>query len=221
MGQSALQIIVLAAIAIFLIFRLRSVLGTRDGFEPKLDAPPSDTSKSKTDRKFEVIDGGLDRDITDHVEMNSLSGQALVDMKALEADFSVNGFLDGAKQAYEIILMAFEKGDTETLKEFLSDEVYELFENVIKTRKSSGYTVNANFVGVREMKLTSAVFDDRTKVAEVTLKFVGELVSYVEDADGKIIEGNRDVIKRQTDVWTFARKFGSDDPNWELIATGG
>ncbi len=117
--------------------------------------------------------------------------------------------------------MAFEGDDLETLKQFLSDDVYDSFSSVIIARQEAGLKVNATFVGVREMKVTGAKFNGRNKEGEITMRFVGEIVSYVEDETGKIIEGNRDVIKRQIDIWTFARKFGRDDPNWALVSTGG
>jgi predicted lipid-binding transport protein (Tim44 family) len=219
MSPAVIQLLVLAAIAVFLILRLRGVLGTRDGFEPKPDhsAPASTTKKPS----LEVIEGGLDRDITDHVEMDSPAGQAFAKMKKAEPTFSVGEFLDGARQAYEMILMAFEGDDLETLKQFLAGDVYDSFASVISDRQKAGLRVNATFVGVREMKITGAKFNGRNKEGEIKMRFVGEVVSFVEDANGKIVEGKRDVIKRQTDTWTFARKFGSNDPNWILVATGG
>ncbi|MBE9475874.1 MAG: Tim44 domain-containing protein [Proteobacteria bacterium] len=219
MSPAVIQLLVLAAIAVFLIMRLKGVLGTRDGFEPKVDRPETASKPNKP--SFEVIEGGLDRDIIDHVEMDSRAGQAFAKMKKIEPSFSVGEFLDGARQAYEMILMAFESDDLDTLKKFLSDDVYDSFASVIADRQKAGLKVNATFVGVREMKITGAKFNGRSKDGEITMRFVGEVVSYVEDAKGKIIEGNRDVIKRQVDTWSFGRKFGSDDPNWALVATGG
>jgi len=221
MNPAIIQLIVLAAIAIFLFLRLKGVLGTRDGFEPKSDPLQQPKTPSAKAAPFEVIEGGLDRDITDHVEMDSPAGQAFAKMKKVEPGFSVSEFMDGARQAYEMILMAFEGDDLDTLKKFLADDVYQDFASVIEGRKKAGYKVNSTFVGVREMKINGAKFNGRNKEAEITMRFVGELVSYVEDAKGKIIEGKRDTIKRQVDIWTFARKFGSNDPNWELTATGG
>ncbi len=218
MNPAVIQLLVLAAIAVFLFIRLKGVLGTRDGFEPTIDPSKPNPPKGPS---LEVIEGGLDRDITDHVEMDSPEGQAFAKMKRAEPDFSVSEFLDGGRQAYEMILMAFEADDLDTLKQFLAADVYESFASVIAERQKAGFKVNATFVGVREMKVTGAKFNGRTKEGEITMRFVGEIVSYVEDESGKIIEGNRDVIKRQTDTWSFARKFGSNDPNWALVATGG
>jgi len=216
MNDPMIQLAVLGAIALFLILRLRSLLGTRTGFEPEQEETPANTRPN-----LEVIDGGVDRDIADHVDIESNSGQALVKMKKAEPNFSLNEFMGGAKQAYEMILMAFENGDQETLSQFLSKDAFDGFMTVIDDRQEKGLTVNAEFVGVREIKLNEATFNARSKEAEIALNFTGELTSEVVDSDGKVIEGDRQTIKRQKDVWTFARKMGSDDPNWQLVATDG
>jgi predicted lipid-binding transport protein (Tim44 family) len=221
MSDNMVQLIVLAGIAIFLVLRLKNVLGTRDGFEkpPATQAPAADMPTKKR-QSFEVIEGGADRDITDHVEEDSDAAQALAAMKAVDPSFGVSDFLEGARGAYEMILMAFERGEIEDIKDLLADDVYEAFEGVIEQRKSQGLIVEANFIGVREMALHGAEMDAENFEAEVAVKFVGELTSTVRDSAGDIIEGSPTDVKRQKDVWTFARDMGSPDPNWQLIATG-
>lgn len=219
MNSSLLSLLVLAGIAIFLILRLRSVLGTREGFEkPPMPRPgPSDARR----REFEVIEGGPDRDITDHVEDGSDSAKALAAMKLAEPGFSVSEFLQGARGAYEMILMAFENGDLDELRPFLAADVMESFEAVIRQREEQGLSIEASFIGIRELVLDRARFDRTTGIGEITVRFVGELTSVVKNADGEVIEGDPNEIKRQRDVWTFARRMGADDPNWELVATDG
>ena len=217
MNSAVIQLLVLAGIAIFLILRLRNVLGTRDGFEKPPAAAPA---RNKNPNGFEVIEGGADRDITDHVPEDSTHARALNAMKAAEPDFSVSEFLNGARGAYEMILMAFEKGDMDDIRGFLSDDVFEAFSSVVEARKKDGLSIEATFIGVRELALTKATFDQASSVGEVTVKFVGELTSVVRDKAGDIVEGNATDIKRQRDVWTFARKMGANDPNWQLVATG-
>ncbi len=219
MSSAVIQLLVLAAIALFLVLRLRNVLGTRDGFEPKTDKRPQPTRNGAA-RDFEVIDGGLDPDITDHVEIDSRAGQAFVAMKSIEPEFSVSEFQKGARQAYEMILMAFEGDDLDTLAKFLSRDAFDSFAQVVDDRQSKGLRVDANFVGVSEMKVMDAMFDKANKEAEITMKFVAELTSVVKNQDGEIVEGDPNSIKRQKDVWTFGRIMGSDNPNWELVATG-
>ena len=103
---------------------------------------------------------------------------------------------------------------------FCPRDVYESFEGVVKDRQSKGLKVEATFVGVSETKVVDAMLDKANNEAEVTLRFVGEMTSSVKNADDEIIEGDPNAIKKQKDVWTFARIMGSDDPNWELVATG-
>lgn len=217
MSNALIQLLVLAGIAIFLILRLRSVLGTREGFEkPQAPTPLPGARKGK----FEVIEGGPDRDITDHVEEGSDAAQALAAMKQVEPSFSVSEFLTGARGAYEMILMAFEKGDLSKVQPFLSEEVYDTLAEVVAARASRGLTVTAEFMGTREVSVQRAEFDRRTGEAEVTVRFASELISAARDAAGEVVEGNLNEVRRQRDVWTFARKMGQNDPNWQLVATG-
>lgn len=220
MGDPMVQLAVLGIIALFVILRLRSVLGTRTGFEPTQVVAPKAANKADKPT-FDVIEGGIDRDIADHVDIDSPAGKALAHMKKAEPSFSVTEFIGGARQAYEMILIAFEEGDRDGFRPFLSDEVYDSFDAVIAQREKAGLSVDATFVGLREIKLEEAEYDWRSKEGELTLSLVAELTAVVTDADGNVVEGDKAKVKRQKDVWTFAREMGSDDPNWTLIATGG
>ena len=70
MNSPILQLLVLAGIAVFLILRLRNVLGTREGFE-KPPVPRSGPTTSDARNNFEVIEGGPDHDIVYHGPENS------------------------------------------------------------------------------------------------------------------------------------------------------
>ena len=218
MSNSLIQLLVLAGIAVFLILKLRSVLGTREGFEKP--PVPLDEARPKPRRDFDVIEGGPDRDITDHVADGSPAAKALAGMKMAEPGFSVSSFLSGARGAYEMILMGFEKGEMDKIRPFLAPDVAETFADAIAAREAQGLTVEANFIGLRELALHDASFNRETKEAEVSVRFVGEITSVVRNAAGEVVEGSPTEIKRQRDVWTFARRMGSSDPNWQLVATG-
>ena len=221
MGSQMIQIIILAGIALFLVLRLRNVLGTREGFEKPREVPGAGTPRRR-DRPFEVIEGGTtDPDIADFAEADSDTGKALAAMKAVDNDFSVAEFAHGARSAYEMIVMAYENGDLETLKTFLSPDVYEPFAQAIAARNDKGLTVQASFAGIREVKLLGAHFDPATSEADITVRFVGELTSVVRDPEGRIVEGAPNELKQQRDVWTFTRVMTSDNPNWLLTGTGG
>lgn len=214
MGSTLVQLLFLAAVAVFLVMRLLSVLGTREGFEPKPDPRVARKSDHLT-----VIDGTEDPDIADFVDPDSDTGQALAAMKRADRGFTVHEFVSGSRQAYEMILMAFEEGDLKLLESLLAPDIYDSFSKVILERDEKGYEVDATFIGVREITLKSARFDADEKEGEVTMRFVGELTSVVKDSAGDIVEGSRDEIKRQTNIWTFARLMGTDNPNWLLVAT--
>lgn len=219
MDSAVIQLLVLAGIAIFLILRLRSVLGTREGYERPPEPQPD---LSPADRKpFDVIEGGIDHDIVDHAPAGSASAQALAAMKRLEPDFHVGEFLGGARQAYEMIVMGFERGELDDLVPLLSRDVFESFDEVVQRREREGLRVEANFVGVREVELVDAAFDPERREAEITVRLVGELTSLVRDREGTVVEGDANAVKQQRDVWTFARVMGNDNPNWRLVATGG
>jgi predicted lipid-binding transport protein (Tim44 family) len=218
MNNSMIQLIVLAGIAIFLILKLRSVLGTREGFEKP--SVKLDDIRPRARAGLEVIEGGPDRDITDHVPDGSSAAKALAAMKGAEPTFSVNTFLQGARGAYEMILMAYEKGELDKIRPFLSADVEHTFEDAIRAREDQGLTVEANFVGLRELVLQDATYDQTTKTAEIIVRHVGELTSVVRDKAGEIVEGSATEVKKQRDIWTYARRMGVDDPNWQLVATG-
>ena len=220
MSSAVIQLLILAGIAIFLILRLRSVLGTREGFEKPPVSMNGASENKRPRREFEVIEGGIDRDITDHVEDGSGAAKALAAMKMAEPGFNVTEFLQGARSAYEMILMAFEHGELEQVRPYLAPDVYEAFEEVVSQRESQGLTVEANFVGVRDISLVNAEFHRDDATGEVTVRFTGEMTSVVRDATGSVVEGDPSAIRRQRDVWTFARKMGTGDPNWQLVATG-
>ncbi|RNF34606.1 Tim44/TimA family putative adaptor protein [Paracoccus methylarcula] len=218
MSNPMIQLLVLAAIAIFLILRLRNVLGTRDGFEQTKPEPP------RTDRRtFEVIDGSaseIDHDINDHVEPDSPNADALAAMKRAEPSFVVGDFLTGAKSAHEMILLAFERGDISDIRPFLADEVASAFQSVIDSRNAQGQTVEAQYLGTRETAISTAEFDRPTATAEISVQFVAELIVATRDAGGNVVEGDPKASRKQRDVWTFSRRMGQDDPNWQLVATG-
>jgi predicted lipid-binding transport protein (Tim44 family) len=219
MGSQMIQIIILAGIALFLILRLRNVLGTREGFEKPRGVPAP--APQRRDRPFEVIEGGgADADIAHHVEPDSPAGKALAAMKVVDPEFNVAQFSHGARAAYEMIVMAYENGDLDTLREYLAPEVFEPFRDSIEARNAKGYTVEASFAGIREVKLLDAHIDAKTNEADITMRFVGELSSVVKDPAGRIVEGAPNELKQQRDVWTFSRDMGSDNPNWLLSGTG-
>ena len=215
-----LQIFILAAVAIFLFWRLRAVLGSRDGFEKTLndikDTRDVNNAPLVVDEK---IENRQDEDIFDYVEESSKSADAFKKMKEFDNDFSVNKFVSGAKMAYEIILMAFEKGDLEKLKNLLEKKVLQSFKSVIDKRRKDGFVVDAKFIGMRDIRIINATFSQKTKIADVTLTFKSEITTVVKDSKGNIVEGHPDEIKKQKDTWVFTKNLSEKTPIWLLKST--
>ncbi|WP_102223917.1 Tim44/TimA family putative adaptor protein [Acidimangrovimonas sediminis] len=221
MSANIIQLIVLGGIALFLILRLKAILGTREGYEkPAVPRSAEEDSRPVNRRGFEVIDGGPDQDITDHVPEGSEAAKALAAMKLVEPSFSVGEFLRGARGAYEMILTAFEKGKLDEISPYLAPEVLDSFREVVEARKAQGLTLESNFIGIREMALTDATFQRDSQDGEITVRFVAEQTQVVKNAAGEVVEGDAQNVRRQRDVWTFGRKLGASDPNWQLVATG-
>ena len=217
MNQPLIQLLVLAGIAVFLILRLKNVLGTREGFEDGPAAVPMNERLGRPD--LEVIEGGPDLDVNDHVEADTPQATALSAMKRLEPTFNVGDFIGGARGAYEMIVMGYETGELADIQPFLSEEIYESFVDGVAAREDQGLTIDANFFGVREIKLVDATLNPDTNEAEISIRFVAEMTSTVLDRSGDIVEGSTTDVKKQKDTWAFARTMGADDPNWLLVST--
>ncbi len=216
-----LQIFILAAVAIFLFWRLRAVLGSRDGFEKTLNDlkdPISDVGKAPSIAD-QTNESKPDDDIFDYVEESSKSAEVFKKMKEFDRDFSVNKFVSGAKMAYEIILMAFENGDVEKLKNLLEKKVLSSFKSVIDKRRKDGFIVDAKFIGMRDIRIVDATFSQKTKIADVTLSFKSEITTVVKDSKGTVVEGHPDEIKKQKDTWVFTKNLSEKTPVWLLKST--
>lgn len=213
-----IELVLLAAIALFVLTRLKNVLGTRTGFENPTRIDPNPRPD------LTVVEGGGEPEVAEFEDLPGLDAEAsaaLRRMAAAEPGFAPKPFLEGARSAYEWILMAYENGDLKALRPLLADDVYESFKSAIDARREEGLIVEARFIGVKEARIFSAIFTEETGEADIEVRFTGELVSVVRNAHHEIVEGDPTEVRRQTDLWTFTRRMGASDPNWVLTATGG
>ena len=218
------QIIVLAAVAFFLFWRLRSVLGSRQGFEKVNKNVDEKTKSSKTntnsgDKIIDLKSSIIDEDIADYVDESSEQFKILSELKKLEDGWLVSNFVSGAKLAYEEILMAFENGDLNKIKKLSSKEVFTAFKDVIDDRNQKGFQVEAEFGGVRDIRIKDVKLNKKNLEANITMIFQCDITYSIKDKNNKIVEGGSDKIKKQKDIWTFTRKMNSDVPIWYLTKT--
>ena len=135
----------------------------------------------------------------------------------MDPNFQPDQFTNGARTAYDMVLTSFASGDVDTLRALLDDDVYMNFQRAITDRDNRGETLETTLVAVKSGDIVEARAVGR--MAEVTIKFVAELVNVTRDKDGEVTSGDARGIQNMTDFWTFARDVRSPDPNWKLIAT--
>ena len=214
-----------AAVLIFL--QLRNVLGRRTGNEkPPFDpytardavkAPASDDGNVVTLPRREISDEERFSEIDAVAKQGTPLNASLREMLKVDPSFKPAEFLNGARMAYEMIVMAFADGDRKTLKNLLSKEVYEGFDAAISEREAKGEVVKSTFVGIDKAELTHASVKGPEE--QVTVRIVCQLISATFDKDGAIVDGDQENVAEVTDIWTFVRDSRSRDPNWKLVAT--
>jgi predicted lipid-binding transport protein (Tim44 family) len=227
-----LTTIIFLAIAVFIFWRLRSVLGQRTGRERPPYDPYSAREAARTSTNDNVValpprGGDVAPKPSDAepmperwkgiAEEGSAAAVGLDAVLAQDPTFDARHFITGGRAAYEMIVTAYAQGDRRSLKTLLSKEVYDGFEAAIKDRETRGEKAETRFVSIDKSDIVGA--DVKGQTAQVTVRFVSQLVSVTRDRDGNVIDGSPDKVTDVTDVWTFARDLSSRDPNWKLVAT--
>jgi len=189
-----IDIILLAMIAGFIFLRLRGILGKRSGFEGKA---PS---------QFEKILN------------NNQSIQKIIPKESFDKE-AQKDFLKGAKIAYETIITDFSDNDNKLIasKPLLSKKIHDRFEEALKERGKRGHYAEITFIGVDSAEIKEHKIIDR--ILNVTVVFVGEVITCIKDKDKKIISGDPEKIKKIYDTWIFSRDMRSNNPNWLLVDT--
>ena len=225
--------IIFLALAVFIFLRLRNVLGQRTGNErPPYDRAARNVVQGAQDNKVVPMPGAVidqaplapSADVAptdrwkDVAEPGTPLATGLDGIAAQDSSFDPRHFLSGARSAYEMIVLAFANGDRRALKDLLSGEVYDSFETVIKDREKHEQKAETRFVSIDKAELVGA--EARDRAAQLTVRFVSQMISVTRDKTGAIADGNPDKVADITDVWTFARDTSSRDPNWKLVGTG-
>ena len=240
--DSLLEIVILAAVAAFFVFKLRSVLGKRTGHE-KPDFDPfkarKPESEGEDDKVVHLPERGKgpkisQEDILDHQEAEKRGaeqvaediqgavddgplGAGVTQIRLADRDFDPAQFVGGARGAFEMIVAAFAEGDTKTLRPLLANDVFNDFSGAIKDRESRNESLETTLIGITSAEMIEAEMQQKT--AFVTVKFVSEQVNVTRDSEGRIVDGDPNEVTKITDIWTFARNTRSRDPNWALVAT--
>jgi predicted lipid-binding transport protein (Tim44 family) len=215
--------IIFALLAIFVLWKLRSVLGTRTGNEK----PPSVPflRRAVDDNKVVPLPGAAARPASEpnpdrwrpYAEPGSKVAEGLDAIAAASPGFTVDAFLRGAKTAYEMIVTAFASGDLQTLRNLLDKDVLDSFSTAIAGRENRGETMTTRVVSIDRVTIEDAGIHGAS--AQITLRLFTKLISATRDKSGAVINGDPEKSVDIADVWTFARDVSSRDPNWKLAAT--
>jgi predicted lipid-binding transport protein (Tim44 family) len=231
--------IVFALLAAFVVWKLRSVLGTRNGAEK----PPTNPFATPTPRVSGARRGDPDSGDSGNrvialpgaaeppaaiaptkddrwkpnAEPGSKAWAGLDAIAAADPAFAIKPFADGAKSAYEMIVTAFAEGNREVLRNLLSPEVFESFAAALAEREKRGEKVTTTFVSIDKVMIEDAGLNGRT--AEIKIHFTAQMITATRDQAGTVIDGSPDKVVQIDDIWTFARDTRSRDPNWKLAAT--
>ena len=210
-----IDILIFAAIALFLIFRLRYILGNRDGFEQKRP------EQSAFDANAQTENDNVPKKIVplraNKAEERMANGQGLEAVRQADPTFRDDEFMRGAASAFSMILQAFADGDLATLRRLLAFDLYEEFAQSVHARNKEGDQLTITVHSIDDVQLTDGSVKDF--IASVTVTFVSEQSRTVKNSDGDVIEDESEEKASITDFWIFERDTKLNDPNWKLVET--
>jgi predicted lipid-binding transport protein (Tim44 family) len=226
MPEIDLPTVIFALVALFVAWKLRSVLGVRQDSErpggllaplrrvPEASSPPS--AQPGVASSVPAATLGADR-WKGVAEPNSAVWSGLDAIAEADRSFSPQAFLAGAKGAYDMVVHAFAAGDSDALKSLMSPEAFANFESAMDARADAGHTMSTTVVSIDNATIADAELVGQT--ARISVRFAAKLASVTRDAQGEVVDGSANSVVDHIDLWTFARDVRSRDPNWQLTAT--
>ena len=213
-GGFPVDLILFGMIAAFLVLRLRSILGRRTGYErPQAAYRPAPAAPSPIiEGRAEPVSATTARSLPDPA---SPTGQVLARMRVVDPGFDPGAFLNGAEQAFRMIVTAFAKGDRAALRPLLADSTFSAFDSAITAREAASQMQTSEIRAIPSAAIEQAELNGNT--ARLTVRFVSDQISLTQDAGGHPVAGT-DAVTELVDLWSFERTLGSPDPTWRLVA---
>ncbi|WP_395667019.1 Tim44/TimA family putative adaptor protein [Methylocella sp.] len=231
--------IIFALLAAFVVWKLRSVLGARTGAEKPPRNPFVNDAQAQARDAQARADGRPDGKViplpgaapapqaatapgerwAPFAEPGSKAAAGLDAIAAADPAFDLQGFMSGAKIAYEMIVTGFADGDRQLLRNLLDKGVFDSFAAALAEREKRGDKVETSFVAIDNGSIADAELNGR--VAEIAMRFTAQIITATRDATGAVIEGNPEQVVEINDCWRFAHEVGAKDPNWRLVSTHG
>lgn len=218
MGQ-IFEIIFLAIISLYLLYRLWSILGQEnDEDRQRRQNKATQIIENEEDNIIQLASRPSSYELPD-IESNLKPGAkaGLATLQAADPSFDFNRFIRGAKNAYAMIIKAFADKDKETLKQLLTRKVYAQFEDVIDSWQENKISIGTELESIQRVDVDSIEVNNAQ--AAIAVRFKSTQVRITLDESGTIIDNPAKISTSITDIWTFTRRIDSDDPNWYLAAT--
>jgi predicted lipid-binding transport protein (Tim44 family) len=216
--QIDLTTVVFALVAMFVVWKVRSILGARDqeGDQTISRSPKGAGTKAGSDAATlrDPKDSGR---WSPFASYGTETWTRLDEISKLDPSFDPREFVEGAKAAYDFILKAYSAGDLQTLRPLLADEVYESFSAAISQRAELGRDLETTLVSIDRAEMKDIRLDGKT--AQIMMRYESKLISATRDKAGVVVEGDAGKVIDVVDIWTFRRDLQSNDPNWRLIST--
>ncbi len=199
-----IDILIFGVIAIFLIFRLKNILGTKTGFEE------TNVNEKNKDKQFtNVVPLKSNKDNVVDLELNKISN--------IDPNFDVNDFLSGSKNFFEMVLESFVSGNLENIKNFTKPSVFKSFKSAIDDRNKEQETLVIDLKSIKENKITKATITKTSIKLSVT--FETFQLRALMDKNDQIIDGDPENEILVKDEWVFEKKINDNNPNWTLVET--
>ena len=207
-GLPYLDILIFAIIALFLIFRLKNILGTKTGFED------SSFNKDKTESKLaNVVSINSKKTSQKHDNLD----KEIIKIKKTDEKFDYIQFIDGSQTFFKMVLEAFVEGNLDKVKEFIKPSVLKNFNLAIKERNKESETLIINLKAINKTEILSSVTSKTT--LKISVEFESFQIKALKDKDNNLIDGHLNKEISVKDVWVFERKINNLNPNWTLIET--
>jgi|TARA_B110000091_G_C13602794_1_gene385406 predicted lipid-binding transport protein (Tim44 family) len=207
-GLPYLDILIFAIIAVFLIFRLKNILGTKTGFED------SSFNKNKTENNIAKV---VSIDTKKTTQSNDKENKETLKIKEIDKTFDHIQFIEGSQIFFKMILDAFVEGNLDKVKEFIKPSVLKNFNFAIKERNKESETLIINLKIINKTEIFSSEISKT--VLRISVLFESFQIKALKDKDNNLIDGdlNKEILVK--DIWVFERKINYSNPNWTLIET--
>ncbi len=199
-----LDILIFGIIAVFLIFRLKNILGTKTGFED------TNINKKTQEKQFSNV-------VSLKSKSHNLKDVDLNKILEVEPSFNIEDFLTGSKTFFEMVLKSFVSGNLDNIKNFTKPSVLKSFKVAIDDRNKEQETLIIDLKSINKNEIINTTINKSS--IKINVKFQSLQVRALMDKDNIIIDGDNKKEIIVNDEWVFEKKVNDNNPNWTLIET--